>query len=170
MYGPARRLFASFRRCRGGVGRPSRGTFARRSGTGQHSSTVAPPFMAWAATEPPGRRRLQAEGAGASLQGALVGRAYRRPRLEDEHRALPITVVWDDSRREPAPQRVRCLEIRSGASSVGRSYGIILSCDGGNTSKRLGYFGVEHRKWGVPVEEMGPNWLRQEERKTVCIT
>ncbi|KAH8880189.1 HET-domain-containing protein [Thozetella sp. PMI_491] len=85
---------------------------------------------------------------------------------------IPIEVVWDTP-VEPVPQMVRCLEVRSAVKTVGRSYGIVLSYNGSNTSKRLGFFRFQHRVPNAPEtgrpEEIDPNWLHQKRRRRICI-
>ncbi len=89
----------------------------------------------------------------------------RRP-PEAEFAVIPIEVVWDTP-EQLAPQKVKCLEIREGVSRD--SYGIVLSNNGSNTSKRLGYFRFEHPTRKIRGKDMSEeiriNWLRQK----VCV-
>ncbi|KAK1688951.1 hypothetical protein BDP55DRAFT_655662 [Colletotrichum godetiae] len=75
--------------------------------------------------------------------------------------SIPQTeVVWDES-LQPKRQRMRCLEIRSNVV-LGRSYGIVLTCDGSSTSRRLGYFKFLH-------EEVDWHWLHQKRRRLIVL-
>ncbi|KAK2758929.1 hypothetical protein CKAH01_16757 [Colletotrichum kahawae] len=78
-----------------------------------------------------------------------------------QYSPCPIKVFWDEPLR-PMRQKVRCLEIRSSVNTTDRSYGIVLTCDGSSTSKRLGYFEFQHK-------EMDWNWLHQKRRRTIFI-
>ncbi|KAI1737804.1 HET-domain-containing protein [Xylaria scruposa] len=97
---------------------------------------------------------------------------HYRLRFEAEHLAMGIELVWDTS-TQPTPQRVRFLEVRSGFETDGHSYGVIISYNGSDVSKRLGYFNFQHRINGVSrkprLDKADDNWLRQERRRTVCI-
>jgi len=112
------------------------------------------------------------EIVGGTLHGGADRQVHHGRRLSAELPIIPIEVVWD-APVEPAPQRVKCLEIRSGVKTVGHSFGIILNHNGGSTSKRLGYFQFRHRTRNVAgtrkLEETEPNWLHQKRRRKIYI-
>lgn len=95
-----------------------------------------------------------------------------RQQLKAEATSLPVQVIWDIT-KGPKPQRVKFLEIRANVKNLIKSYGIILSCNGSNPSKRLGYFNFDHREHNAQKEGRDENldldWFRQKGRTTICI-
>ncbi|WYZ44013.1 hypothetical protein EsH8_VII_000449 [Colletotrichum jinshuiense] len=94
-----------------------------------------------------------------------------RQQLKAEATALPVQVIWDVE--EQPESRVKFLEIRANVKDLMKSYGIILSCNGSNPSKRLGYFNFDHREHNVQkerrAEKVDLDWFRQKGRTTICI-
>lgn len=99
------------------------------------------------------------------LSTSAVGREDTRYQKGIQHATWPVEVVWDKPLL-PLRQNMRCLEVRSKTTrqphNTSRSYGIILTRDGSNTSRRLGYFVVEH-------EGLSLNLLHQKRRRTIII-
>jgi hypothetical protein len=91
-----------------------------------------------------------------------TGRSFQScdsDRMRGTPKKLPIEAVWDSDQTEKR-KLVSCLEVNA-ESNTRKSHGILLSCDGVKTFRRVGYFTFDHRKMRL---KKGPNRKRDKPR------